>query len=128
MSELKRSAYWFIIVGATAAATHYSVAVGLEAGTRILPTWANLAGFLCSFPVSYIGHQRFSFLQQKAQHRQALPRFFALACAGFVGNQLLLIATMHFTALPFWLVLGMVMVVIAFSTYLLSRHWAFRSQ
>jgi len=30
-----------------------------------------------------------------------------------------------YTALPFWFVLGVVMVLIAVSTWLLSRFWAF---
>jgi len=35
---------------------------------------------------------------------------------------------LRYTPLPFWLLLGMVMVVVALSTYLLSHYWAFKSK
>ncbi len=128
MSELKRSVSWFGVVGAAAALTHYSVAVGLEAGANLLPAWANLAGFLCGFPVSYLGHKRFSFAHQHISHTHALPRFFMVALGGFIANQLMVVAAMHISFLPFWLVLGVVMLIVAASSYLLGRGWAFKSR
>ena len=121
-----RSVSWFTIIGATAALVHYVVAVGFESGLSVAPAWANLFGFLLAFPVSYLGHTRFSFASSNTKHTQALPRFFAVAVAGFFGNQLLVLTTLHFSHLPFWLVLGVVMVIVAISTYLLSRYWAFK--
>ncbi|WP_137718550.1 GtrA family protein [Methylobacillus flagellatus] len=117
---------WFTLVGIAAALVHYAVAVSLEAW-QLTPSWANVCGFALAFPVSYIGHRRWSFAQQAASHGQALPRFLAVAIAGFAANQLLLISLLHgYSWLPFWLVLGLVMVVIAVSTYVLSRYWAFK--
>lgn len=122
-----RSVSWFTVIGALAALVHYVVAVSLESMTTLTPAWANLAGFLLAFPVSYVGHTRFSFASHRTRHQQALPRFFAVAMAGFFGNQLLVLSALHFTPLPFWLALGIVMVIIAVSTYLLSRYWAFKA-
>jgi putative flippase GtrA len=127
LSSLQRSAAWFTIVGATAALVHYIVAVSLEASTLALPAWANFIGFLCAFPVSYFGHRAFSFVAQKSTHSHALPRFLMIACGGFFANQTLLLSILHLTALPFWLALGIVMVLVAVSTYILSRYWAFKA-
>lgn len=122
-----RSISWFTIVGIVAAVVHYVCAVSLEVGTSITPAYANIAGFLVAFPVSYLGHRRFSFSHQDSIHRQALPRFFAVAGLGFTANQLLVICALRFTPMPFWLALAIVMIVIALSTFILSRYWAFKS-
>lgn len=121
------SVFWFGVVGALAALTHYVMAVVLEhqgASAHV----ANVSGFLSAFPVSYFGHRFFSFASQNASHGQALPKFFLVAVSGFVANHLMLLALLKFTPLPFWLALALVMVVVAVSTYLLSRFWAFKSE
>jgi putative flippase GtrA len=120
------SVFWFGVVGALAALTHYCVAVLLEyrgASAHV----ANISGFLSAFPVSYFGHRFFSFASQKSPHHLALPKFFLVAVSGFVANHLMLLALLTFTSLPFWLALAIVMVVVAVSTYFLSRFWAFKS-
>jgi putative flippase GtrA len=121
-----RSISWFTLIGALAAAVHYVVAVSLEAGLGVAPAWANPCGFLLAFPVSYIGHRQFSFAAQKASHQQAFPRFLLVACGGFLSNQFLLLSALRLFALPFWLTLAIVMVVVAVTTYMLSRFWAFK--
>lgn len=124
-SFLNRSTVWFGLVGALAALTHYAVAVSLEY-SGFTPNWANIAGFLLAFPVSYAGHHYLSFAKQKTTHKQALPKFFLVALSSFLANHFLLLSSLYFTHLPFWLVLGVVMVVVAVSTYFLSRDWAFK--
>lgn len=121
-----RSISWFTLVGALAAAVHYVVAVSLQAALGVAPAWANPCGFLLAFPVSYIGHRGFSFAAQKASHQQALPRFLLVACGGFLANQFLLLSALRLFHLPFWLTLAVVMVVVAVTTYMLSRYWAFK--
>lgn len=120
-----KSFSWFSTVGALAAAVHYVIAVILAAGCGLAPTRANILGFLSAFPVSYFGHRQFSFVALNAPHKRAFPRFFAIACAGFFENQMLLIVGMRSFALPFWFLLLGILLIVAVSTYLLSRFWAF---
>jgi putative flippase GtrA len=127
LSKIKHSATWFTLVGIAAAMSHYVVAVVLESVFNAVPANANVLGFICAFPVSYFGHRRFSFVSHNTQHRQALPKFLLIAVGGFLTNQALVLLLLRFTGLPFWLVLGFVMVVVALSTYFLSRFWAFKS-
>jgi len=127
-SVLKHSAYWFTLIGAIAALVHYIVAVALEASALLAPYNANIIGFLCAFPVSYFGHRTFSFSAQKNSHSQAFPRFLMVAVGGFLANQLLVVSALNITHLPFWLVLAVVMVLVAVSTFILSRYWAFKAQ
>lgn len=119
------SAFWFALVGALAALVHYAVAVGCHA-FGLLPTPSNVFGFCCAFPVSYFGHRYWSFQATQVPHIQALPRFLMVALLGFSGNQTLLLLGLHYTSAPFWLVLGVVMVLIAAMTFVLSRYWAFK--
>lgn len=122
----KQSISWFAAIGAIAAAVHYVVAVGLEAADFLKAADANILGFIAAFPVSYFGHRLYSFSHLTNKHTDALPRFFAVALLGFLGNQFLVLSALKYTAMPFWLALGLVMVAIAISTYLLSRFWAFK--
>jgi putative flippase GtrA len=126
--SLKKSAYWFTIVGAVAALVHYIVAVFLESNALLVPVKANIAGFICAFPVSYFGHRSLSFAHQKSSHQQAFSRFLLVAISGFCANQTLLILCLKWLNMPFWLALGLVMVIIAVSTYVLSCYWAFQAK
>lgn len=121
---MQSSVAGFVSIGALAAGVHYVVAL-LAHAWGWSPGNANWLGFLCAFPISYLGHRAWSFRGTQARHRQAFPRFFAVALFGFIGNQALLLLALTYTIFPFWLVLGVVMVVIALSTWLLSRFWAF---
>ena len=128
MTRHKASISWFTIIGAAAALVHYVTAVSLESLDWLSAAHANIAGFLAAFPVSYFGHRFLSFAHLNAQHRHALPRFFSVALLGFIANQTLVLTGLAYTPMPFWLILGIVMVVVAVSTYLLSHFWAFKGQ
>lgn len=124
---MRASVLGFISVGALAAGVHYIVALlshtwGYPAAT------ANWMGFLCAFPVSYLGHRHWSFRGTQASHAAAFIKFLAVALFGFLGNQVLLWLGLTYTPLPFWFVLGVVMVIVAISTWLLSRFWAFQHE
>ncbi len=124
----KHSSYWFIAVGASAALVHYVVAVTINQFSIVTAGVANVIGFGIAFPVSYFGHRLLSFAQQQTSHQQTLPRFLLVASGGFFANQLLLLLCLQYTNLPFWLALGLVMIIIAVTTYLLSRYWAFKAK
>ncbi len=122
---MRSSVLGFLSVGALAAGVHYVVAL-LAHASGLGPANANWCGFLAAFPVSYIGHRAWTFRGTQSRHQHAFPKFLAVALLGFFGNQGLLWCGLNYTPLPFWLVLAMVMVMVAASTYVLSRFWAFR--
>ncbi len=117
---------WFIAVGCTAAAVHWATVVGLVRGTGLAPLLANPLGWLVAFGVSWAGHQRLSFAAMRAPWQQTLPRFFALSAAGFAVNEAAYAVLLRLGGWRFDLALGAVLVGVAFATWLLSRHWAFR--
>lgn len=122
---MKASVIAFIGVGAMAALVHYVTAVVSHAW-GLTPLWSNNLGFMLAFPVSYVGHRQWSFRHSRAPHLTALIKFFLVALSGFVANQGLVYCGLQFSPLPFWLVLALAMGVVAVTTYLLSRFWAFR--
>ncbi len=106
---------------------HYCIAVFLESKLYVSPYLSNFLGFLFAFPVSYFGHKHFSFTNKGSLHKETLPKFLLVAITGFFLNQLLLIGMLNFTNIPFWITLGLVMVIVAVSTYLTSKYWAFKT-
>lgn len=121
-----RSGVWFVIIGGISSILHYIIAVGLVNFLFLVPEYSNVVGFLCALPVSYLGHKKISFRCHKTRHSESLPKFMLVSISGFVANQLLVMLCLHFTSVPFWLSLALIMFIIAISTYLLSRFWAFK--
>ena len=113
----------FVVVGAAAAATHWVCAVA--AMHWLPPLWANVAGFCCAFPVSFAGHFHWSFRGRGARWSRALPRFLAVALSSFAANELLYAALLRGLPWPPEASLVLTLLVVALSTFLLSRGWAF---
>jgi putative flippase GtrA len=125
MKTLARLA-WFIAVGCTAAAVHFGVVVGLVELAGLAPLLANVAGWLVAFIVSFCGQWLLTFRGSGAPWRQALRRFFLISLGGFTANESAYAVLLHFSALRYDLLLGLVLVAVAVMTYLLSSRWAFR--
>jgi len=113
-------------VGGLAAATHYIVVL-LLAGFGLHPLLANVFAFLTAFQVSYFGHRHLTFAATAAgqPHSKTLPRFFLVAVSSFVLNECMFAALLRYTALPYQISLGIVLVLVAGLTFVLSRVFAF---
>jgi putative flippase GtrA len=126
MRREARSVGMFVAVGTVAAAIHFAVVVALVEGTGMAPLRANVVAWLCAFGASFLGHRLLSFPHQRAPWRRSAARFFAVSATGFVLNEACYAAALRWTALPYDVVLPVVLLGVAIVTYLLSRHWAFR--
>lgn len=115
----------FGMVGAGAMALHWAV-VALLVPLGVLPLWANPAGFLVAFQLSYSGHRHLTFQATDLPHSSTLPRFFGVALGAFLLNQLLYALLLHFTTLDYRLALALVLVLVAAMTFISSQRWAFR--
>lgn len=115
----------FLMVGATAAAVHQLVVVALTEAGGVPPAWSNLPGFAVAWVVSYLGHRRFTFASTRP-HREAAPRFLAVALLAFACNQGLFVALLRFTSLHYAIALFLTLATVAAGTYVLSGRWAFR--
>jgi putative flippase GtrA len=115
----------FIAVGCTAAAVHLGVVILLVSGLGQVPLAANVVGWLAAFVVSFTGHWQLTFRSQRAPVWRAARRFFGISMAGFGINELAYAALLHWSDLRYDVVLAIVLVGVAFITYLLSSRWAF---
>ncbi len=115
----------FVAVGGSAAATHLLIVWSLVQGLHWPPLGANVAAFLLAFWVSYGGHFLLTFADAGAAHRQALPRFFVVACSSFVANELLYLVALRWLGWHYLVSLMAVLVIVAVGTFISSKLWAF---
>lgn len=114
----------FVVVGTVAAGVHFLV-VSLLVPLGLHPLIANVAAFATAFGVSFAGHGRWTFPAKGRERPRALHRFFAVAVSSFVANELLYAVLLRFTALGYRLALVIVLIVVAGSTFVASKYWAF---
>jgi putative flippase GtrA len=117
----------FGAVGACAMAVHYLLVTALFVPGGLAVLDANVLGFLCAFPISYLGHRHATFAAHGVPHRLAMRRFFAVAVLGLIVNETLLAFLLAATSLAYRAALAVVLVAVAALTYLLARFWAFAS-
>jgi putative flippase GtrA len=126
MRSLIRQISWFIAVGVAAAITHWCVAVLCVAAAGLPPLVGNVIGWMVAFGVSFTGHFRLTFRNQAGAWHVAALRFFFVSAAGFLANEVSYAWLLAHTTVRYDVLLALILIAIAFATFLLSRFWAFR--
>jgi putative flippase GtrA len=129
IKSLAQSFFWFALVGFSAMFVHFYTVTAIFVPLAIHPLIANTLGFLVAFIVSYLGHTYLTFKQpnkKTAPSLSGLFRFFIVATASFLLNQVIFYLLLSFTKLGLDLSLGITLVLVAGVTYLLSKFWAFK--
>lgn len=116
----------FGVVGVTALMVNWLVVAVLVPTLDMVPLLANVFAFLVAFQVSYWGHRSWTFNARTLRHSQTLPRFLVVSCSSFLINEFLYFLLLEFTVLDYRTALLIVLAIVAMSTFLLSRKWAFR--
>lgn len=120
---------WFVVVGATAALTHFLCLWALVDGLSWQPAWANIAAFCAAFIISFCGHFYFTFRSVQARWLASLWRWLCAALSGFALNQGLFMLGLHLfgEAAYLFVWLGATIMVTLFS-FGLGKWWAFRHE
>lgn len=79
----------FAAVGIAGTTVHYGVLIMAVQWLDIPAVVGSSIGFLLGALTNYLLNYRFTF-RSKRRHREAVPRFYAVAAAGFVLNGLIL--------------------------------------
>jgi putative flippase GtrA len=116
--------FFFLLVGASAAALHWASVVILVQHILWPPLLANIVGWLIAFVLSFSGHYYLTFRDQAAPITRALKRFFAVSAVGFGINEGLFAIALHLQ-LRYDIALLGVLISVAILTYFLAKHWAF---
>ena len=125
MKKMFREVAFFVMVGCAAAATHWLVAVACVSHLAWSPLVANVIGWLVAFIVSFSGHYRLTFRHQPKALWVALRRFFLVSASGFVVNEVSYAFLLKVTAIRYDILLALILIAIAFLTFVFSRYWAF---
>ena len=115
----------FIAVGSLAALLHWGVVVLLVEARGLAPLFANVAGWLGAFMLSFAGHQCWTFGDHGAPPARAAGRFFLVSAGGFALNEAAYALLLQATAWRYDGLLVIVLLAVAVITYWLSRRWAF---
>jgi putative flippase GtrA len=125
LPPLLRQLACFVAVGVAATATHWCLVVLLVEVWRLPAAAANLAGWVLAFGVSFAGHYTLTFRHANANWKRSAWRFFLISAGGFAVNELAYVGLLHTMALPYDLLLALLLVAQAGLTFLASRLWAF---
>lgn len=90
----------FAAVGIAGTTVHYCVLITAVQWLGIPAVVGSSIGFLLGAGTNYLFNYRFTF-RSKRRHREAAPRFYAVAAAGFVLNGLILAFLMSFWGLHY---------------------------
>jgi len=126
MRVLIRQITFFVAVGCAAAATHWAVAVGCVEAFGAPPLAANLIGWMIAFVVSFSGHYRLTFRHSPIPWTVAARRFLFISAIGFLINESAYAWLLHATNVPYDILLALILIGLAFATFIASRLWAFR--
>jgi putative flippase GtrA len=85
----------FAVVGIAGTTVHYGVLIMTVQWLGIPAVVGSSIGFLLGALTNYFFNYRFTF-RSKRRHREAVPRFYAVAAAGFVLNGSILAFLMSF--------------------------------
>lgn len=122
---MNRELLWFGIIGVSAMLVHFLLVAVVLVPCGLPPLLANILAFLLAFQVSYWGHRHKTFEAAHVPHRQALPRFFMVACLSFALNEAMYFVLLRFTPLDYRLSLLIVLATVAVFTFVFSKLWAF---
>ncbi|MGA7325923.1 MAG: GtrA family protein [Rhodomicrobium sp.] len=116
----------YVAVGSTAALVHLTVVAFVVELLGLHPLAANVIGFCIAFFVSFAGHARWTFPLSPERFAAARMRFFIVAVAGFVLNQVAYAELLRLVGDRYYLpALAAVILGVAVGTFVLSKLWAF---
>ncbi len=114
----------FAGVGAVATGAHYAVLVGLVEGLGRGVLAASAVGAAVGAGVSYALNRRYTFGSARA-HREAAPRFLAVAALAFLANLALMALVYGWAGAPYLLAQGVTTALVLGITFTLNRAWSF---
>ena len=110
-------------VGLIGTCSHYLILLALVEGLAVAPVVASSAGAVTGALINYILNRRYTFTSRRA-HREALPRFMAVALAGLTLNAAILAVLLSWGVhyMPGQLMATALVLLLSFAV---NRSWTF---
>lgn len=115
----------YTLTGGAATAVHYAALFILVEAAHLAAGWAAAIGATAGAFVAYLGNRFFTFTDSRARHRQALPRFLAVAALGAAVSGLMVWLGSAALGVHYLLAQVLATVVVLMTTYRLNRAWSF---
>ena len=104
---------------------HYAALFILVEVAHLAAGWAAAIGATAGAFVAYLGNRRFTFTGSRARHRQALPRFLAVAALGAAVSGSMVWLGSAALGVHYLLAQVLASAVVLVMTYRLNRAWSF---
>lgn len=114
----------FSFMGGVGTLVHYAELIMLVRRFSVDPVLASTAGAVSGALVNYILNYRITF-NSRQLHRQALPKFLAVASMGFVFNAALMWLAVRVFALHYLLGQIVATCLVLIWSFSANRHWTF---
>jgi putative flippase GtrA len=119
----------FGIVGMLATATHVGLMVVMVEWFGWRPLIANFGAFGVAFVVSFVGHYRWTFADQRAagpeSWRGPLARFIVMSLTGLALNSLAVFMVVDVLGLSYVYALAIMVSVVPAILFVIGKFWAF---
>lgn len=114
------------ITGSLAAGTQYFIVILLVEALQLDPVYANIAGYICGFFVSLIGHRFWTFKRTTRPFRHFFPQFTLSAGLNFVLNQSSFYLLYRHVGVHYTTALWACIIIATSITFLINKFWVFR--
>jgi putative flippase GtrA len=115
----------FGVVGFSASIVNFVIVIFLVELFHMYPLLANLFAFFTAFIVSYIGHRYWTFAHKDHRFIKCMPKFFITALLSLTVSEGLYYFMLRYKV-SYEIGLLLVIVIVAFLSFTLSKFWAFR--
>jgi len=115
----------FAGVGVFGTVVHYLVLVAAVESVGIRPLAASSIGFTAGALVNYMLNYRYTFRSDR-RHREALPRFYLVAVAGFLINGLVMLVLAEKLGLQYLLAQVVATGIVLLWGFSANSMWTFR--
>jgi putative flippase GtrA len=115
----------YAMVGAVGTLVHYLVLLTLVERVGVPPTVATTVGFSAGAVVNYFLNIRITFRSDRP-HREALPRFVAVAAGGMLLNAGIVALGANLFRLHYMIPQVCATAIVVFCTFCANRVWTFQ--
>ena len=115
----------YLLVGVLATALHYAILIGVVERLHGAPPLGAGLGALAGAVLAYVGNRRFTFLDSRAAHTQALPRFMLIAAAMALGHAAIVWCGSSVLGLHYLLAQVLASAVAFLCGFQLNKTWSF---
>lgn len=117
----------YTVAGGVATASHVVLMGVLVEARGWLPALASIAGAALGAAVAYVLNRAWTFAAHDVPHRQALPRFLAVAGAGALLNGALVWVGTAVLGAHWLLAQAVATLVVLLASYTVNQRWSFSS-